>query len=149
MLKKIAILLFVLLIVQMALYARLYAKDCVNTSADIHMVLTDQSEAGKDHDIDAYLKALNIRTRVNEEELLSRYGSVKETAVGNQITISLENTLPINQVDIYSLTNGWVASVVNPSSRTITLGNEMLEAGTYIYKISSGSNLYCGTFIIN
>ena len=61
MMKKIAILLFVLLIVQMVLYARLYANELVQQAESITRTLTGaQAEEGKDQDVETYLKNLGV-----------------------------------------------------------------------------------------
>ena len=152
MMKKIAIFLFVLLIVQILLYARLYATELVLQAETITRAINSgQVEEGKDYDVNAYLKSLGIQTSVNEDLLEERYhgATLVNDPVGENTTIRFYNPKANNyRLDIYDVSNGLVASFVNFNSDNVTINKTMFDAGSYIFKLSGESNIYCGTFVL-
>lgn len=152
MLKKIAIFLFVLLIVQMLLYAKLYAEDLVHQAEKITTEITGiKPEAGKDADIEAYLNSLGVQTRVDENKLNQKYpGTALFTdPVNGNTTIEFNNPDANNyKLEIYDVSKGLVASFVNISASKVTIDKELFQSGSYIYKLQGESNLYCGTFVL-
>jgi len=151
MLKKIAILLFVLLIVQMVLYARLYATELVQHAEMITRTITGIQEEGKDQDVDAYLKELGIETNVDEAQLGLKYPGTQLVTdpVGGNTTLRFYNPRANNfRLDIYDVSKGLVASFVNISTDNVIINKTMFESGAYIYKLSGESNIYCGTFVL-
>lgn len=150
--KKIAILLFVLLIVQMVLYARLYAKELVQQAENISRTITGvHEEAGKDQDVDAYLKSLGIPTRVDETQLDVKYQGTKLVTdpLNGNTTIRFYNPAANSyRLDVYDVSKGLVASFVNVSSDNVMIDKEMFDSGAYIYKLSGESSIYCGTFVL-
>ncbi len=151
MLKKIAILLFALLILQMALYARLYAEDIIQTTDQVLVASDANIQTGVDYDIESYLKGLGIETRVNEAELEAKYPSATTSVnrTSGETTIQLSNASSSYQLDIYDATKGLVASFVNLTSNQMQLTKDMFGAGNLLYKVSEGANLHCGTFVVN
>jgi len=152
MMKKIAILLFVLLIVQMVLYARLYANELVQQVENFSKTITGvMEEEGADQDVDAYLKSLGIQTKVDETQLDEKYHGTKlmTDPLNGSTTIRFYNPQANNyRLDIYDVTKGLVASFVNVSSENVVIEKEMFSTGSYIYKLSGDSSLYCGTFVL-
>jgi len=150
--KKIAILLFVLLIVQMVLYARLYANELVQQAESITRTIKGiHFQEGKDQDVDDYLKRLGIRTRVDETQLEEKYHGTKLVTdpLGGNTTIRFYNPLANNyRLDIYDVSQGLVASFVNVNSDNIEISKTLFDSGSYIYKLAGESNIYCGTFVL-
>lgn len=151
MLKKIAILLFVLLIVQMVLYARLYANELVQQAQSITRTLVSVIEEGKDHDVEAYLKSIGVETTVDEACLGEKYGGTElltDPLSGNTTIRFYNPEAKSYRLDIYDATKGLVASFVNISSDKVVIDKAMFDSGAYIYKLSGSASLYCGTFVL-
>ncbi|HXH17850.1 MAG TPA: T9SS type A sorting domain-containing protein [Chitinophagales bacterium] len=152
MLKKIAILLFVLLIVQMVLYARLYANELVQKAESITRTIAGiQDEPGKDQDVNAYLKSIGIETKVNEAMLDEKYHGTKliTDPLNGNTTIRFYNPNSNNyRLEIYDVTKGLVASFVNISSDNILIDKSVFDSGSYIYKLTGENNIFCGTFVM-
>lgn len=153
MLKKIAVFLFVLLILQMVMYARLYASDLMTQAEKIttHIVGDKPAVSGMDHDIDAYLDNMGIETAVDEDELNAKYKGTQllTDPVSGNATICFSNPDATNfKLDIFAMDKGLVASFVNISSTQVVIDNELFESGAYIYKLEGAENLYCGTFVL-
>ena len=153
MLKKIAIFLFALLILQMAMYARLYAADLVNQAEKITTKITGNKPigSGADQDIDAYLNNLGIETSVNEEELNQKYQGTEllTDPVNGNTTIKFYNPAATSyKLEIYDVSKGLVASFVNISAEKVVIDKELFASGAYIYKLEGEENLYCGTFVL-
>ena len=148
MLKKIAVLLFALLIFQMAMYARLYADDLVDKASDITAAIPYLTE---EEDADALIAGMGIQTRVNEEamESVTPGAQLYTDPVNGDALIEVENSKENKfRLDIYGVDEGLIASFVNISSKTIVIDREMFKAGAYIYKLSGEQNIYCGTFVL-
>lgn len=153
MLKKIAIFLFVLLIVQMALYARLYAADLVNQAEKVTQQIAgnNSSAAGADEDVGSYLRSLGISTSVNADELNAKYPATTlfTDPVSGSATISFHNPQGSNfKLNIYDVSKGLVASFANISSDKVVIDKELFASGSYIYKLEGGTDLMCGTFVL-
>ena len=150
--KKIAILLFVLLIVQMVLYARLYANELVQQAESITRTLTGGfNEEGADQNVDDYLKSLGIETRVDEARLKEKYHGTELVTDPLNGSTSLRFYNPESnsyRLDIYDVSKGLVASFVNINSDNIVIDKEMFDSGAYIYKLSGNASLFCGTFVL-
>jgi hypothetical protein len=153
MLKKIAIFLFVLLIFQMVMFARLYAADLVNQAEKITTQLTGNKPAvaGSDEDINAYLENLGIETSVDEAELNKKYHGTQllTDPVNGNATIEFFNPEANSyKLEIYDVSKGLVASFVNINSSEVVIDKELFAAGAYIYKLEGEENLFCGTFVL-
>lgn len=148
--KKIAILLIVLLVVQMMLYARVFANEIEKPAEQVPAIEGFQLTAG-DHDVDAYLRGLCIQTKVNESALAEKYKGaswVQDPQNGNT-TIRFYNPNSNNyRLDIYDVSTGLVASFANVKSDNVVINKILLESGSYIYKLSGESNFFCGTLVI-
>ncbi|MDZ4845245.1 MAG: hypothetical protein SH857_06810 [Chitinophagales bacterium] len=150
MLKKIAIFLFVLLVVQMVMYARLYAADLVNQAEKITTKITGE-KSGADEDIDAYLNNLGIETSVDENVLHQKYQGTELLAdpVSGNTTINFSNPdADSYNLEIYDVSKGLVASFVNISTNKVVIDKELFASGAYIFKLEGEENLYCGTFVL-
>lgn len=152
MYKKIAILLFALLIFQMVMYARLYANEFFKQSGSITRLITiSPADEGKDYDIDAYLKSLGIETSVDEARIEEEYASariVNEPVNGNATLLFSNPEASSFRLDIYNVTDGLIASFVNVRSEKIEINKTYFESGAYIYKLTGDSNIHCGTFVL-
>lgn len=150
MLKKIAIFLFVLLIVQMLMFARLYAADLVNQAEKISTKITGEKQR-VDQDVDAYLKNMGIETSVNENVLNRKYQTTELIAdpVTGNTTINFNNPASDTyKLDIYDVSKGLVASFVNINTDKVVIDKELFTSGAYIYKLQGNENLFCGTFVM-
>jgi hypothetical protein len=152
MLKKIAIFLFVLLIIQMAMFARLHAEELVNQVESIttKIVGDKPTASGTDYDIDAYLNDQGIKTSVNEEELNAKYGTqLFIDPIDGKTTISFRNPNAHGyKLEIYDINKGLVATFVNINGQQITIDKELFASGAYIFKLEGDQNLFCGTFVL-
>lgn len=150
MLKKIAVFLFALLILQMAMYARLYAGDLVNQAEKITTKISGDRN-GTDKDVDAYLINLGIETRVDENVLNQKYQGAEllSDPVNGNATIHFNNpNAKSYKLDIYDASEGLVASFVNISASQVVIDRELFASGAYIYKLQGEENLFCGTFVL-
>lgn len=153
MLKKIAIFLFILLIFQMLMFARLHAAELVNQAETITTKITgDKTGAsGTDYDIDAYLNEQGINTSVNEAELDEKYSGTRllnDPVNGNTIINFYNPNANSYRLEIYDVNKGLVASFVNINADKITIDKELFASGAYIFKLQGDENLYCGTFVL-
>ncbi len=152
MLKKIAVMLFVLLLIQMALYARLYANDLIEQASNIREVFTGNIQPeSEETDVSVYLNQLGIQTRVDEQLLEEKYISPKliKDPVNGGTTIEFNNPGSADySLEIYDVSKGLIASFVNISATQIKLEKSLFDSGAYIYKLSGNSNIYCGTFVM-
>lgn len=151
MLKKIAAFLFILLLIQIVLYGREVIESTVTFSACAVEKTADTGDEGKDHDVDAYIEKLGIKTEVNEEELEEKYPGAKiyVNPENGNTTIKFHNPDKKNyRLDIYDINKGLVASFVNVSANQVELEREFFDVGAYIYKLVGENNTYCGTFML-
>lgn len=150
MLKKIAIFLFVLLIVQMVMFARLYASDLVNQAEKITTKIAGE-KPGTNEDIDAYLKSLGIATTVDESALNQKYQGTElySDPVSGNTTIEFKNSdAATYKLEIYDVSKGLVASFVNINTGKVVIDKNLFASGAYLYKLQGAENLYCGTFVM-
>lgn len=152
MLKKIAIFLFILLIAQMVMFARLYAADLVNQAEKITTRITDEKPAtGTDEDVVAYLSELGIETSVDEVALNQKYRGTEllSDPVSGNTTIEFNNPdAATYKLEIYDVSKGLVASFVNINTGKVVIDKNLFASGAYLYKLQGAENLYCGTFVM-
>ena len=153
MLKKIAIFLFVLLIVQMAMYARLLAAERVNQTETVSTNITEDKPGvpGTDIDIDAYLKEKGIQTSVDEAALNKKYEGTHliTDPVSGSTKINFYNPNARNyKLEIYDVNKGLVATFTNINADAVTIDKDLFSSGAYIFKLEGEENMYCGTFVL-